>query len=133
MEYSPKKMQEMLEQNGFNLKKKFGQNFIVDENIINGIITKSGIDKDTLVIEIGPGAGSLTYKLCKYAKEVLCYEIDTTLKPVLENTLKDEKNVKINFIDFLEAKVMDDLKEYDKQDLYKFALLEYQFGIKIMK
>ena len=63
MEYSPKKMQEMLERNGFNLKKKFGQNFIVDENIINGIMTKSEIDKDTLVIEIGPGAGSLTYKL----------------------------------------------------------------------
>ena len=78
MEYSPKKMQDMLDNNQFRFKKQFGQNFIVDENIINSIITKSGIDQDTLVIEIGPGAGSLTYKLAQYAKSVLCYEIDTT-------------------------------------------------------
>lgn len=56
MEYSPKKMKELLEKHGFSLKKKFGQNFIIDENIINSIISKSEIDKDTLVIEIGPGA-----------------------------------------------------------------------------
>ena len=125
MEYSPKKMQEMLERNGFNLKKKFGQNFIVDENIINGIINKSEIDKDTLVIEIGPGAGSLTYKLSKYAKEVLCYEIDTTLKDVLGETLKDSNNVKVNYIDFLEANVLDDLKEYEFKKLYVVANLPY--------
>jgi len=125
MEYSPKKMQEMLERNGFSLKKKFGQNFIVDENIINGIINKSEIDKDTLVIEIGPGAGSLTYKLSKYAKEVLCYEIDTTLKDVLGETLKDSNNVKVNYIDFLEANVLDDLKEYEFKKLYVVANLPY--------
>ena len=59
MDYSFKKMQDILEQNNFYLKKKFGQNFIVDENIIDSILTKSNVDKDTLVIEIGPGAGSL--------------------------------------------------------------------------
>ena len=75
MEYSPKKMKELLEHYGFNLKKKFGQNFIIDENTINSIITKATIDSDTLVIEIGPGAGSLTYKLCQVAKNVLCYEV----------------------------------------------------------
>ena len=69
MEYSPKKMKEKLEQNGFSLKKKYSQNFIVDENIINSIIEKSEIDKDTLVIEVGPGAGSLTYKLGKREDE----------------------------------------------------------------
>ena len=89
MDYSPRKMQENLDNNKFNLKKKFGQNFIVDENIINSIINKAEIDKNTLVIEIGPGAGSLTYKLSKSAKNVLCYEIDTTLNDVLSENLKD--------------------------------------------
>lgn len=65
---------------GLILKKKFGQNFIVDENIINSIIDKSHIDNDTLVIEIGPGAGSLTDKLTQKAKYVLCYEIDEKIK-----------------------------------------------------
>ena len=80
MEYSPQKFKEKMEKYNFNLKKMYGQNFIIDENIINNIITKSNIDEDTLVIEIGPGAGSLTFALAKYAKNVLCYEIDTTLK-----------------------------------------------------
>ena len=50
MNYSPKKMNELLEKNEFNFKKKFGQNFIIDENIINNIVTKANVDKDTLVI-----------------------------------------------------------------------------------
>ena len=66
MDYSKTKIKEKLEKYNFNLKKSFGQNFIIDENIINSIINKSNIDKDTLVIEIGPGAGSLTYKLGMY-------------------------------------------------------------------
>ena len=73
MEYSPKKMQYLLDKNSFYFKKNFGQNFIVDENIIRNIINVSDIDEDTLVIEIGPGAGSLTYFLCQAAKQVLCY------------------------------------------------------------
>ena len=61
MDYSPKKIKE------FNFKKKFGQNFIIDENIVNQIVEKSEIDDSTLVIEIGPGSGALTYKLAKKA------------------------------------------------------------------
>lgn len=125
MDYSPKKIQELLEKNNFNLKKKFGQNFIVDENIITSIINKAEIDKDTLVIEIGPGAGSLTYKLSQYAKSVLCYEIDTTLKEVLGETLKDSNNVEIKYIDFLKANVNDDLKKYEYKKLYVVANLPY--------
>ena len=125
MEYSPKKMQEILEKNNFFLKKKFGQNFIVDENIINSIISKSLIDKDTLVIEIGPGAGSLTYKLAQCSKNVLCYEIDTTLREVLSNNLRDFNNVNIKYIDFLKANVIDDIKEYDFKKLYVIANLPY--------
>jgi 16S rRNA (adenine1518-N6/adenine1519-N6)-dimethyltransferase len=125
MDYSPKKMQELLEQNGFNLKKKFGQNFIVDENIITSIINKAEIDSDTLVIEIGPGAGSLTYKMAQYAKNVLCYEIDTTLKDVLGETLKDFNNVEVKYMDFLNANVNEDIKKYEYKKLYVVANLPY--------
>ena len=113
MEYSPKKMNDILEQNNFNFKKKFGQNFIVDENIINSIVTKSLIDKETLVIEIGPGAGSLTAKLAESSKQVLCYEIDTTLKEILNENLKQYNNVDIIYQDFLEADVINDIKKYN--------------------
>lgn len=125
MEYSPKKMKELLESNGFQLKKKFGQNFIIDENIINAIIDKSGIDKDTLVIEIGPGAGSLTYKLGMSAKNVLCYEIDTTLKDVLAYNIQSLNNVDVIYQDFLKADVLDDLKKYQYSKLYVVSNLPY--------
>lgn len=125
MEYSPKKMQEMLLDNGFNLKKKFGQNFIIDENIIKNIISKSEIDKETLVIEIGPGAGSLTYGLAKNAKNVVCYEIDTTLEKILKENLKEFDNVDIFYKDFLQANVEEDLKKYNYKKLYVVANLPY--------
>lgn len=125
MQYSPKKMQEILDSNNFKLKKQFGQNFIVDENIINNIISKSDIDKDTLVIEIGPGAGSLTYKLALVAKNVLCYEIDNSVEPVLKENLKNLDNVEIIFNDFLKVDVLNDLKRYNYSKLYVVANLPY--------
>ena len=125
MEYSPQKFKEKMEKYDFNLKKMFGQNFIIDENIINNIITKANIDEDTLVIEIGPGAGSLTFALARYAKNVLCYEIDTTLKALLEDNLKDLDNVEIVYKDFLKANVYEDIKKYKYKKLYVVANLPY--------
>ncbi|MBE6152162.1 MAG: 16S rRNA (adenine(1518)-N(6)/adenine(1519)-N(6))-dimethyltransferase RsmA [Firmicutes bacterium] len=125
MEYSPKKMKDLLEQYGFQLKKKFGQNFIVDENIINSIINKSEIDKETLIIEVGPGAGSLTYKLGQFAKNVICYEIDDTLKEVLENNITGLNNIEVIYSDFLKANVLNDLKKYNYSKLYVVANLPY--------
>lgn len=125
MEYSPVKFKEKMDKYGFNLKKMFGQNFIIDENIINSIITKSGVDKDTLVIEIGPGAGSLTHKLSEYSKNVLCYEIDTTLKELLSDNLSNCNNVEIIYKDFLKADVLSDIKKYDYKKLYVVANLPY--------
>ena len=125
MEYSPIKFKEKMNKYGFNLKKMFGQNFIIDENIISNIISKSGIDKDTLVIEIGPGAGSLTYKLSEYAKNVLCYEIDTTLKDLLNDNLKGLNNVEIKFKDFLKSNPKEDIKKYNYKKLYVVANLPY--------
>ena len=125
MEYSPKKMNELLDSNSFKFKKKFGQNFIVDENVIDKIIGSAGIDSDTMVIEIGPGAGSLTYKLCSVAKNVLCYEIDTSLKDVLSNNLNGFDNVLVKYCDFLNVDVCDDLKNYNYDKLYVVANLPY--------
>lgn len=125
MEYSPKKMQDMLQINEFKFKKNFGQNFIIDKNVIDNIINKAGIDDKTLVLEIGPGAGSLTCGLAVAAKNVLCYEIDTTLKPILSSTLNEYNNVEIIYQDFLNSDVKEDIKKYNYDRLYVVANLPY--------
>lgn len=125
MEYSPKKMQETLKNNEFNFKKKFGQNFIIDENIITNIVNKSEIDKETLVIEVGPGAGSLTCGLAKASKSVLCYEIDTSLKQILSDNLSEYNNVNIIYEDFLKADICSDLSKHKYNKLYVVANLPY--------
>ena len=125
MEYSPRKMNELLDSNDFKFKKKFGQNFIVDQNVIDKIIESSGVDKDTMVIEIGPGAGSLTYKLASSCKNVLCYEIDETLKNILDDNLSGLSNVDVKFGDFLNCDVLSDLNGYSYDKLYVVANLPY--------
>lgn len=125
MYYSPIKMKEFLEKYNFNFKKMYGQNFIIDENIINNIIKSAAVDKDTLVIEIGPGAGSLTYKLSDVAKNIICYEIDTKLENLLDDVLKDKDNVEIIFNDFLKQTIKEDIKKYKYKKLYVVANLPY--------
>lgn len=125
MKYSPKEMEKLLEKYGFSFKKMYGQNFIIDENIINNIINKSQVDKDTMVIEIGPGAGSLTYKLSNVAKNVLCYEIDNKLSDILNDVLKNTNNVDIIFGDFLKSDIKNDLQKYEYKKLYVVANLPY--------
>ncbi len=123
MEYSPNKMNNTLKENNFSFKKKFGQNFIVDKNIIQNIVNKSDINKETLVIEIGPGAGSLTNALGAKAKNVLAYEIDDTLKPILEKNI--HSNTQIIYSDFLKRNVLNDIQKYDYKKLYVVANLPY--------
>ena len=125
MEYSPIKFKENMEKHSFNLKKMYGQNFIIDENIINNIIDKSEIDKDTLVIEVGPGAGSLTYKLGKYAGYVISYEIDTSLRDLLSENISDLNNVKVIYQDFLKSNIKIDIEKYNYKKKYLVANLPY--------
>lgn len=125
MKYSPKEMNSFLNENNFNFKKKFGQNFIIDENIIESALSSIEIDKDTLVIEIGPGAGSLTYKLAKYASKVLCYEIDESLKDILNKNLQEFDNIEIIFDDFLKRDVLKDIEGEKYNKLYVVANLPY--------
>ena len=123
MECSNSKMKQEIEESHFNFKKKYGQNFIVDKNIIHSIIVKSEIDDETLVIEIGPGAGSLTSELGKYAKNVIAYEIDETLKPILEKNITP--NTEVIFEDFLKRDIAEDIKKYNYKKLYVIANLPY--------
>ena len=109
----------------FKFKKKFGQNFLKDENILRNIVEKSEIDKDTLVLEIGVGAAYLTYYVSEKAKNVIGYEIDESLKEIINVQLRDRDNVEIVFGDFLEQDVKSKLKEYDYKKLYVVANLPY--------
>lgn len=122
MEYS---LKEILDKYNFVFKKKYGQNFIIDPNIVKNIISKSDIDKETLVIEVGPGAGALTTLLSQNAKNVLCYEIDNNLKEILDIVLNDKSNVKVIYDDFLKRNIKKDIEKYSYRKLYVVANLPY--------
>lgn len=92
---SPKVLKEILAESGFKFSKSLGQNFLIDENVLEKIISGANIDKSTNVIEIGPGFGTLTQRLCLNAKKVVAIEIDKTAIPILENNLCDFDNIKI--------------------------------------
>ena len=109
----------------FNFKKKFGQNFLKDENILRNIVKKAEVDKDTLVIEIGIGAAYLTYYLSESAKNVIGYEIDKSLKEIIDKQLETRDNVEIIYNDFLKANPFDDIKKYNFNKLYVVANLPY--------
>lgn len=109
----------------FEFKKSLGQNFLKDDNIINKIISSANIDKDTLVIEIGPGAGSLSSKIVPLAGYTILYEIDTRLEDTLNKLLFNYDNYKIIFNDFLKQDVYNDIKEYNYSKVYVVANLPY--------
>ncbi len=99
------KIREVLAANGFSFRKKFGQNFITDKNLLADIAVKSGADKNTDVLEIGCGAGTLTRALAERAKSVCAFEIDERLKPVLAVTLAGVDNAEVVFKDFLKVRM----------------------------
>ena len=107
-------MQELrvvLEKHGFHFKKQFGQNFISDGNLLKSIVEASGITKDTTVVEIGCGAGTLTRALAEAAKQVYAFDIDRDLQPVLAETLSGLENVEVIFRDFNKL----NLKEFERE------------------
>ena len=92
---------------GIRARKKFGQNFLTDGNIVRGIVEASGVGPEDCVLEIGPGIGTMTQYLSEAAGRVICVEIDESLRPVLEFTLQDCDNVDVIWQDILRT----DLKE----------------------
>ena len=101
----------VLQKHGFQFKKQFGQNFISDTNLLSSIVTASGIDENTMVVEIGCGAGTLTRAIAEKAKKVYAFDLDTDLQPVLAETLAGLENVEVIFRDFNKL----DLKAFEKE------------------
>lgn len=92
---NPQNTIEVLKKYNFNFQKKFGQNFLIDTHVLDKIIAAAGITKDDMVLEVGPGIGTMTQYLCEHAREVIAVEIDKNLIPVLEDTLSDYDNVTV--------------------------------------
>ena len=89
----------------FAFQKKFGQNFLIDEGIVNKIVREAGVTKDDFVLEIGPGIGTMTQLLCEQAGGVAAVEIDTNLIPILKDTLAEYDNVTIINEDILKVDI----------------------------
>ncbi|AGU84303.1 16S rRNA (adenine(1518)-N(6)/adenine(1519)-N(6))-dimethyltransferase RsmA [Streptococcus anginosus] len=107
----------VLERHGFTFKKSFGQNFLTDTNILQKIVDTAEIDENVNVIEIGPGIGALTEFLAENAAEVMAFEIDDRLVPILADTLRDFDNVRVVNEDILKSDLQARIKEFANPNL----------------
>lgn len=110
---------ELLKSYDFKFNKKFGQNFIFDSNLLNAIVADAGVDKNTTVVEIGTGAGTLTRAIANKAKRVISFEIDTELKPFLDNIFQSYDNIEVRFQDIMKV----DLKSFENELNEKYVLI----------
>src|SRR5574344_2665464 len=91
----------------FAFQKKFGQNFLIDENVVEKIVREAGVTKDDFVMEIGPGIGTMPQILCEEAREVVAVEIDKKLIPILtQDTLSYYDNVTVINEDILKLDIV---------------------------
>ena len=104
---NPKNTIEIIQKYEFAFQKKFGQNFLIDTRVLDKIINAAGLTKEDMVLEIGPGIGTMTQYLAEAAREVVAVEIDNNLIPILRETLKDYENITIINNDILKV----DIKE----------------------
>ena len=102
---NPQETIAVLQRDGFNFQKKYGQNFLIDTHVLDKIIGAAEIGKDDFVLEIGPGIGTMTQYLAEAAREVVAVEIDTKLIPILEDTLKEYDNVTVLNEDILKVDI----------------------------
>ncbi len=102
---NPSITMDIVQRYNFVFQKKYGQNFLIDKNILEKIVEAASIQKDDLVIEIGPGIGTMTQYLCEKAREVIAIEIDKTLIPILEETLSTYNNITIINQDVLKVNI----------------------------
>ncbi|MFZ5646192.1 MAG: 16S rRNA (adenine(1518)-N(6)/adenine(1519)-N(6))-dimethyltransferase RsmA [Bacillota bacterium] len=107
---APSAVRDLLEKYSFRCRKSMGQNFLVDANIVNKIVSSASLDKDDVVVEIGPGLGVITRAAATMAKKVISVELDRNLLPILEETLQGTGNVSI---------VPGDAMEVDLDDIVK--------------
>ena len=110
---NPTETKAVLQRFGFDIKKKYGQNFLIDENTVRKIVSRSGVTKEDVVLEIGPGIGTMTQILCEEAEKVVAVEIDSKLIPVLGETLSGFNNVTVINADVLKCDIREISKEYN--------------------
>ena len=116
----------VLKKYNFSFQKKYGQNFLIDTNILERIISESEITKDDCVLEIGPGIGTMTQYLAESAKRVVAVEIDRSLIPILEDTLSGYDNVTVINDDILKVDIKKLCDEYnDSRPIKVVANLPY--------
>lgn len=102
---NPKGTIEILKKYQFNFQKRFGQNFLIDSNILTKIVESAEITRDDFVLEIGPGIGTMTQYLAESAREVVAVEIDKSLIPILADTLSSYNNVTVINEDILKVDI----------------------------
>ena len=121
-----------MEKYDVKFKKKFGQNFLKDINMVKRIVDVSEVDKDSLVIEVGPGGGVMTRELASRAKNVLAYEIDHDLEDELFKRLEGFDNVDVLFQDFLTSNLINDISNYSYDKLYFVSNVPYYITTPIL-
>lgn len=109
---NPKQTIEIIQKHEFAFQKKFGQNFLIDGHVLDKIITAAGVTSEDVVLEIGPGIGTMTQYLAEAAKQVIAVEIDKHLIPILEETLKDYENVTVINEDILKVDIKQLAEQY---------------------
>ncbi len=114
-----------MEKYDVKFKKRYGQNFLKNSNIVKRIVSVSNVDSNSLVIEVGPGGAILTRELASVAKNVLAYEIDTDLVDELNMKLLDYNNVDVLFQDFLQANILSDISHYSFHDIFFVSNVPY--------
>lgn len=110
----PKNTIEIIQKYQFAFQKRFGQNFLIDTHVLDKIIKAAGVTKEDLVLEIGPGIGTMTQYLAEAARQVIAVEIDASLIPILGETLSDYDNIKIINDDILKVDINQLALEYNQ-------------------
>ncbi len=117
-------LKNIIQKSGFRFNKRFGQNFIDDNSLLNRIADAASLSKDDVVVEIGVGGGTLTRVLSERCKKVIGYEIDKNLVPVLSQTLSGVENAEVVFHDFMKESV-DEVKKIAGDNFTVVANLPY--------
>lgn len=116
----------ILNKYNFVFQKRFGQNFLIDQHVMDKIISAAGITRNDTVLEIGPGIGSMTQYLCENARQVIAVEIDKVLIPILNDTLSSYDNLTIINDDILKVDVNEIVRTMnDKKPIKVVANLPY--------
>ena len=112
-------------------KKSLGQNFLHDNNIIEKIVNSNKVNKEDLIIEIGPGKGAITSKLKNFGSKVICYEIDERMRSILSE-LEDD-NLRVIYGDFLSKDVIKDIEDINYENIYVYGNLPYYITTPIIE